>query len=96
MNDYKCKHCASFNGCCDQKNGDKDICEDFYRNPVVTNGDKFRNMSDSELAAYFSIHGMCDFCPAKREDCQDGGDVHACFTAWELFLDKEVSEGVLD
>lgn len=92
MEEYRCKHCASFRGCCDQRDPNADTCEAFYREPVITNGDKFRHMDDSELAAYFSIHGMCDFCPARREDCGDGVDAHACFTAWELYLGQEVED----
>jgi hypothetical protein len=92
MKEYKCKHCASFRGCCDQRDPNADTCEEFFREPVITNGDRFRHMDDSELAAYFSIRCMCDFCPARREDCGDGGDIHECFTAWELFLDQEVTK----
>jgi hypothetical protein len=77
-------------GICAQVVCDAKPCEDFEQNPVKKNGDAFRNMSNIELAEYFSMNHMCDNCPAKTNDCVEDDTPHNCFTAWEIYLDQEV------
>ena len=56
----------------------------------MTNGDKFRAMTDGELAAYFAVHHRCDFCPTSGNgsDCPGDLPVEDCFSRWERYLNR--------
>lgn len=67
-------------------------CDQFrLEKPRMTNGDKFRAMSNEELADYLHLRHMCDYCPAKATDC-DTSDINnskTCKAAWLSWLKQE-------
>lgn len=42
--------------------------------PKPTNGDRIRQMSNEELAEFFSLAFMCDGCPLKDVECIGDGE----------------------
>ena len=60
----------------------------FRDNLKQTNGDKYRAMTDEELAYSFAISTSCHRCPVQ--DC--GGGQLNCVDIWLDWLKQEVQE----
>lgn len=88
-----CKHCANkqiIATCehCGIVTGDAPAAHcRWYEAQTVTNGDVLQQYSRRELAEFFALHCMCDFCPAETENCGNGSNLKECRKAWQRWLD---------
>ena len=55
----------------------------------MTNFEKIKNMSLTELADWLALHNNCVFCPASESDCEE-----ICFMLQVNWLNREVSNEV--
>lgn len=86
-----CKHIGVTVGECPGE-----FCSHFEEN-VVNNGDKFRRYSNREFSELFALLAMCDFCPARTDNCGEGGsDIKKCRKAWQKWLDLPTESEVED
>lgn len=53
----------------------------------MTNGDKFRSMTDEEIAEYWAENMSCYDCPVANDICADD-----CAGTWLDWLRKEADE----
>lgn len=85
----KCKHCSAWNnqtGC-----QSENPCPISDEPAIKTNGDRFRAMSNEEMADRISINVICDFCPAETNTCKHRNgskNVESCCSAWLEWLNS--------
>lgn len=60
----------------------------------MTNGDKFRNMTDYKLAEAMCEYCDCMFCPVKNEYCSKNRGT--CVDTWAAYFAKEIEEANAD
>ena len=61
---------------------------DSSKQPKQTNADRIRNMTDEELAKYFSYIAECDSCPNELDrECCVSED--ACINKWLKWMKQE-------
>ena len=78
----RCKDCTGFGwGECKTAGENEVACKDFERKSKLTNGEKIRQMTDEELAAFIDIYDIEDICKTRcaktgeaRERCMCYGE----------------------
>ena len=87
----RCDLCVKFDDCPFRYDLDAQ-CSEFERKPM-TNGDKIRAFSYSELAEFLASIAACPLCKAK-ENCKGCSAVSmgSCIIHWKHWLREEATD----